>query len=149
MSLWTFETANNLDSANYRGVSVRSSAALTASYVYTDWSDVRLYEAIDWIIYLTAQGSITRLDVVVQFSLKLTPNETTDWATLQAEDISSTGVATLSDYVLQKTISSVITLGVSSPTRGRFMRIGIKAGVGSVTNSLCAIEAIRRKPKTT
>ena len=133
---------------NYDGISVRSSAVLTTSYVYTTWMDVRLFEAIDWIIYLTAQGSITRLDLVIQFAINLSPNDDTDWAIMQAEDIASTGVSTLSDYAIQKTISSTVTLGVSSCVRGRFMRIGIKAGVGSVTNSLCTIKALRRKPRT-
>lgn len=133
---------------NYDGVTVRSAAALTASYVYTSWMDVRLFEAIDWIIYLTAQGSITRLDMVIQFAVNLTPNDDTDWAVMQAEDINSSGVATLSDYAIRKTISSTITLGVSSCVRGRYMRIGILAGVGSPTGSTCSIKALRRKPRT-
>ena len=140
--------SNVLDTGNYRGVSVRSSAVLSVSTEYTDWMDVRLYEAIDWVIYVTAQGSVTRLDLVIQWSVKETPSTDTDWVTLQAEDLASTGVSTLGDYTLRKTISSTVTMGITSPARGRWMRLGIAAGVGSVTNSLCAIEVLRRKPRT-
>ena len=134
---------------NLEGVEVRVSSVLTSSYVYTNWIDIRLFEAIDWVVYLTSQGIITRLDIVVQHSIKITPNETTDWTNLQAENINTSGIATLTDYSIQKTISDVITLGISSPARGRFMRLGIKVGVGSGINSLCSIDVLRRKPRTT
>jgi hypothetical protein len=135
------------DTGNYQGVEVRASAVLTASLVYTTWMDARLHDYMDWVIYLTAQGSITRLDMQVQFSVEIVPNETTDWATLQAEDIDSSGVSTMSDYEMRKTISSVVTLGITSPARGRWMRLGIKAGVGAVAGSLCSIDALRRRPR--
>lgn len=147
MALFTFSDGT-LDPGNYRGISVRSSSALTTGLVYTDWADVRLFEAIDWQIFLTAQGSITRLDMVIQYSTKLTPSGDTDFSTLQVESVDSSGIATLSDYDIRKTISSTVTLGITSPVRGRFMRLGIKAGVGSVTNSLCNIDVFRRKPRT-
>lgn len=138
-----------LDTSNYQGITVRTSAALTASIVYTDWMDVRLFEAIDWIVFLTARGSITRLDMQAQWTTKITPNDTTDWTTLQIEEIASIGVSTLSDYVLRRTITDVITLGISLPVRGRFMRLGIFAGVGSAVGSLCSIDSLRRKPRNT
>src|SRR3990167_10551137 len=103
MALVTF--ADNLETGNYHGVSVRGSSALTSSLVYTDWIDVRLFEAVDWTIYLTAQGSITRLDLVIQWSVEATPNDTTDWSDIQVESIDSAGVATLNTYDLRKTIS--------------------------------------------
>lgn len=135
------------DQQNYQGVEVRASTTLTASVVYTQWMDVRTFEAIDWVVYLTAQGSITRLDFLIQWTVEISPNDTTDWAVLQSESIDSSGIATLSNYQLRKTISGVVTLGISSPCRGRFMRLGIFAGVGSPTNSLCSIDALRRKQR--
>ena len=132
---------------NYQGAPVRTAAALTASYVYTSWIDVRLHDFVDWVIYLTAQGSITRLDFSIQFSVEISPNDTTDWATLQAEDIDSSGISTLSDYEIRKTISSTVTLGMTAPARGRWMRLGIKAGAGSATGSECSIDVLRRRPR--
>ena len=143
----TLSATTQLDTGNYQGVSVRSSSVLTTSYVYTDYMDVRLFEAIDWVISLTAQGSITRLDIQLQFAMTTVPVEG-DFATMQAESIDTSGNATITDYTLQKTISTIITLGVSVPVRGRFMRMGIKAGVGAVAGSLCQISALRRKPRT-
>lgn len=146
MPVATLSGSTQLDVGNYQGISVRTSAALTAAIVYSDWIDVRMYEFLEWMVYLTARNTITRLDIQVQFSMEISPNETTDWAILQAEDIAATGISTLGDYILRKTISDVITLGVTSPTRGRWMRIGIFAGVGDPAGSACSIKVLRRRP---
>ena len=133
---------------NYNGVEALASAAMTASYVYTNWSDVRLFEATDWFLYITNVGTITRVDIIVQFSEKLTPSVTADWATLQAESIDSSGIATIADYAIRKTISVATTIGISTPTRGRWMRLGIKVGAGSGTGSAYSVNVLRRKPRT-
>ena len=128
-----------------RGLEVTASRVLSSSYVYSDKIDTRNFWSIDWIIYIANAGSVTRVDSQIQFSEKEDAYVAVllDWCTEQTESISD-GIGVLSDYTLQKTITGATTFAASSPLRGKWMRVGVKAGAGSVTGSSYRVLAFRR-----
>lgn len=106
--------------------------------------DVLNFKEIEWFITVNDKLTATQIDAKIQFSDLESPGAN-DWSYLQTEEISS-GQATLSDYVAQKSLSdfaggSVFRIGISSAVRGRTMRLTIfsDANTGGVT-----VTAIRR-----
>jgi len=139
-----------------QGKEVRAADALIAVVMEaTDAVDCFGYRHIDWVVYMTNPGSgpITRVDMQIQFSEKLDPSPIldSDWAILQSHEINQ-GIAPLYNYTMQMPIPSLgpgpdfipFTFGITSPVRGRWMRLLITAGAGDPTNSLVSVNAIRR-----
>jgi hypothetical protein len=124
-------------------------ALIQFAYQATNPIDVFGYRTVDFVVRITnlGNGPMTRLDMQFQFSEKSNPNPLvdSDWATVQSQQI-SLGVATLSDYTLQKALPGVapVTVGVGIPVRARFMRMKLQSGNGDATNSVVLVNALRR-----
>lgn len=121
-------------------ISVRASDALTDAWVSTSPVAVHNGRRVDWTIRVSETGSATRLDARVQVATAEDPGDA-DWSTVQTEAVAA-GVATLSDYELRKDLSAALTLGIGLDTRGRWMRLQIKAGTGDPAGSACSVEAL-------
>jgi len=121
-------------------------AALSASYAPSAAVDVRDFRQVDWGMLITnvGTGPITRIDVQWEFSDVASP-ASTDWMALQTESITG-GVSTPATYEVQQPLSGAapITKIWTTVSRGRWMRILVKAGVGTPTSSVIALTALRR-----
>jgi hypothetical protein len=118
-------------------------------YDDTTMIDVFGNKAVDWVLYITnlGAGPISQVSAKVQFSEKAQPSAVldSDWATIQSQAVNN-GQATLNDYVINKAISSPapVTLGITSPARGRWMRLLITASAGDPTNSVVEVRSLKR-----
>lgn len=133
------------------GAQVRASAVVAATAglagARTTPVDVRNHVGVDWIVYLTDVGLITRLDMLIDWSEKEAPDVAVaaDWAQVQVENIVlATGLSDLVDYAPRFAITVARTLGVSAPARGRWMRLRLWIGVGTATTSMASVNAYRR-----
>ena len=130
------------------GVEVRASAALTAAYVATTATDCRLFQAIDWEIFVTNKTGLATLFFGVQCSVLAAPDAGTgtDWFWVQTETVAA-GVATESNYEYSKSLAAEVApfaLGVSLlHTRGRWMRLMVRADAADAA-SRCSVLAYRR-----
>jgi hypothetical protein len=134
-----------------------AAAALTASYVASDHTQVDAsgFDAVDFAIALTADGSPTLASVTVkvQYSLKKTPSADADWCDYLREEFNiadaptGNGLATESTYEAQVTVAGGAlpkTVGISIPdVRGRWQRILVK-GDGTVANVNRQVTCLRR-----
>lgn len=125
---------------------IRSAAALTASFVASDIFPSRMVNKFDLQLLLTARDAITRLDFQVQFSNVGKPDESDDddWNTVQSES-DSTGTITMADSTWQKTIAAVGAWGFTFNARGLWMRVKVKAGAGTPTASSASMTVIPRE----
>jgi hypothetical protein len=127
------------------GGSLASPTALTAAFVASTSLDVRNFREVEWAMYVSNAGTgpVTRVDVEWEFSLVASPGAN-DWMLLQTESILS-GVSTPSTYEIRQTISTApFTKTWTTPVKGRWMRILVKAGAGTPTSSVIALTAMRR-----
>jgi len=96
------------------------------------------HKYVGFFIYVVTKSSATRIDAQIQVSDTGGASDAV-WASLQTEDVTA-GVATLSDYELQKagvdTMATVpaLFLPITMPVRAnRFFRIKLKADAGTPT----------------
>ena len=127
-------------------IAIATPTTLTAAFVASAEIDVRNFSAVDWnmLISNAGTGPITRVDLQWEFSEVATPGAN-DWMLLQTEAITA-GVSTPSTYEVQQPIAGTApyTRSWTTEVRGRWMRILVKAGVGTPTSSVIALAALRR-----
>lgn len=101
-----------------------SASSVLVAGVYSDRIDIQNYNDIDFFIKVTDKLSATQLNVTVEYS-SILASSSEDWVSLNTEDITS-GAAPQSPYSANFNLTSysgVFTVGVTIPTRGRYMRI--------------------------
>lgn len=117
-----------------------SGSAFGVAATTSDSISVKNFKEIEFFIYAVNKSSATQLDVQIEVADSTSP-DSDDWAPLQTESISS-GTATQSDYTSQKSLtafgaSDQVVFVLSSPVRGRMMRVVVTAdastGIGTIT----------------
>lgn len=83
-----------------------------------------------YFVFVTNVGGAARLDIQFETSEDSGAGALTDWCPLQVEEVTA-GVATQSDYEIQKAISGIGVIAFSIPVRGfRYWRMKLKADAG-------------------
>lgn len=134
---------------------VRAAAALTTAYVGGKKVPSRTADSIEWSIHITTIGSITTLQAIVEYSNLSDPddddkeagdaaaNVNPEWIRLKDEAVAN-GVVTQYDKVWTWAGIATVdyTFGFTTPARGNWMRLLIKAndGTGSVVSARCMIK---------
>lgn len=125
---------------SYKGsTKVIDDQELSTSYVYSSTIDVTEFDTIDVILDLTAAASITEVTWTWQWSISPSPGAS-DWVTLQDDDGSA-----FTDYERTQAVSGADKYaGPTVPTRGRTMRVAIKASTGTATDSAADVHIYPR-----
>lgn len=91
--------------------------------------EMSLQKYVSFMVYVSALGGASRLDLQLEVAETL---GSSDWVPLQTESVSA-GIATQSDYEIQKAVSGTgLVLAASIPVRGfRYWRIKMKSNAGS------------------
>lgn len=123
-------------------IDLGTEASVTSGGATSDVLDTRNYAYVDFIVKVNSKGSATSLSLTVDFST-LSSGGSSDWANLTSEAITS-GTAPQSDYQATYSLadfSGAFTIGLSVPTRARYMRVSIEP---DDTISGVTFSAIRR-----
>lgn len=132
-------------SSDAAAIPIATPTTLTAVFVASAEIDVRNFSQVDWSMTVSngGTGPVTRVDLQWEFAETLVP-VSTDWSPLQTEAIAA-GVSTPSSYEVQQTVPAApFTRNWTTAVRGRWMRIKVKAGVGTPASSVIALSALRR-----
>lgn len=128
------------------GQTIALPTSVTSSFVESTEVDIRNFSEVDWIISFSNAASITRIDLQWEWTDDLIVTQSTKWTPLSTETV-SVGVSTVSTYEIQYSINGLavpFSRGFTTPAIGRYMRILIKAGVGSPTSSSILLKYLRR-----
>lgn len=120
--------------ADAEGKDVQLNTSFLSTYKYTSKVEVRNFEVTYWFIEIDDNGSVTAINMKIQSSDKENPTVDDDWYEVQTESINS-GIATLSDYVLEKSVSGATNFMLALDVRGRWMRMAVKIKTGSPSGS--------------